>query len=58
MKEELIKSWCNAGKDELSNYKRINSVQSSKIIKGNIIRKCNQLNEVAKIAYGNWIKGL
>ena len=58
MKEELIKSWCSAGKDELSHYKRINSVQSSKIIKEDIIRKCYQLNEVAKIAYGNWIKGL
>tara|TARA_B100001769_G_C22016809_1_gene546434 strand:+ start:337 stop:1059 length:723 start_codon:yes stop_codon:yes gene_type:complete len=58
MNEDLISSWCKSGEDELFAHKKINSVQSSKQIKENFNQDCRKLNEVAKIVYGNWIKGL
>lgn len=58
MNEDLISSWCNSWKDELNMHEQINSIQSSRQIKENFNQKCCKLNEVAKIVYGNWIKGL
>lgn len=57
MTAEMIAVWCTTGADEIvaSNGP---SVQSASVIKHEMNDKLLQLNQVAELLYGGWIKGL
>jgi GMP synthase-like glutamine amidotransferase len=55
---EMVKSWCELGKDELAESATSPAVQQSDDMQLNLPLHTFFLNKVAKQVYGQWIKGL
>jgi len=55
---DMVKSWCEFGKDELADSASSPAVQQSDDMQLNLPLHTFFLNKVAKQVYGQWIKGL
>lgn len=58
MTEEMVKSWCAVGADEISAALSSPAVQTPEVMQQGMATKVNALNEVASMLYGRWIAGL
>jgi hypothetical protein len=56
--EEMVKSWCELGVDELAESAASPAVQQANEMQQTLPLHCFFLNKVAKQVYGQWIKGL
>ena len=57
MTEELIKSWCETGKDEIAGSVGP-AVQLPQQMQQRLPEKVSALREVARRLYDQWVKGL
>lgn len=58
MTEEMIKSWCAVGADEINVALSSPGVQTPEVMQRQMAQKVAALNTVAKVLYGCWIAGL
>lgn len=58
MTEEMIKSWCVVGTDEINVALFSPAVQTPQVIQQEMAPKVSVLNAVAKVLYSRWMEGL
>jgi GMP synthase-like glutamine amidotransferase len=58
MTEEMVRTWCDQGEDELSEFSKSPGVQQANQILNNLEQRIANLNNIASNVYANWIKGL
>lgn len=58
MTAEMVQSWCDVGGEELKDSRQSRAVQQADEIQENLVVDCAELNQVAKLVYSQWIKGL
>jgi hypothetical protein len=58
MTEELVKSWCAGGADEIAEAAAQPTVQQPADIQRDLEKRVAALHAVAETAYAKWVKGL
>jgi GMP synthase-like glutamine amidotransferase len=58
MTEELVRSWCDAGRDEIAAGAGSPGVQTAREMLHGLERRLEALREVADLIYGRWCEGL
>jgi GMP synthase-like glutamine amidotransferase len=58
MTEEMIKTWCEVGRDEILSAHESPGVQSELDMQKNLSARVSSLNNIADILYRRWILGL
>jgi GMP synthase-like glutamine amidotransferase len=58
MTDDMVKTWCETGQDEVQACAGCVSVQTSQEIQADLANRIANLNAQAKVIYTHWIKGL
>jgi len=58
MTEEMVREWCELGKEEIASASTSPAVQQPAEIQENLAERVKSLNAAAQKTYAKWIEGL